>query len=146
MLHECEEQGTQAWWDESIRMLGDFHFLDKLVGYDRDSMTDEVMNQIKVRKVAGGHAPGQCEGGQEWASQFHHSYSCFTHLPLPPPPAPPLPLFLQLFIDLPQFDPRKMVNVSVAAATLCKWVKAMHQYHQVRARITHPRTFNTCVK
>ena len=76
-----------VWLQANGKMMsGDFHFLDKLVGYDRDSMTDEVMNQIKVRKVAGGHAPGQCEGGQEWASQFHHSYSCFTHLPLPPPP------------------------------------------------------------
>ena len=36
----------QAWWSESIRLLGDFHFLDRLLGYDKDGMPDEMAAQV----------------------------------------------------------------------------------------------------
>lgn len=36
----------QAWWEESIRVLGDFHFLDALLLYDKDAMTEEMTLEV----------------------------------------------------------------------------------------------------
>jgi dynein heavy chain len=36
----------QAWWEESIRVLGDFHFLEYLLGYDKDAMTPDMVAQV----------------------------------------------------------------------------------------------------
>lgn len=38
----------QAWWSESIKVLSDFHFLDKLHNYDKDSMTEDMAKQVSV--------------------------------------------------------------------------------------------------
>lgn len=37
----------QAWWDESIRVLGSFHFLDSLLEYDKDGMTPQMAEQVR---------------------------------------------------------------------------------------------------
>lgn len=36
----------QAWWAESIRVLGDFHFLDRLLEFDKDSMEEDLCDQV----------------------------------------------------------------------------------------------------
>lgn len=43
-----------AWWGESLKLLTDFHFLDMLLGYDKDSMTDEVAAQVGRWRVCAG--------------------------------------------------------------------------------------------
>jgi hypothetical protein len=37
---------VQAWWNESVKVLSDFHFLDKLREYNKDSMTPEMAKQV----------------------------------------------------------------------------------------------------
>lgn len=37
---------VQAWWEESIRVLGDFHFLDALLSFDKDAMTHAMTAQV----------------------------------------------------------------------------------------------------
>lgn len=43
-----EDVLIKAWWDESIRVLGSFHFLDSLMTYDKDSMTPEMAAQVRL--------------------------------------------------------------------------------------------------
>ncbi len=75
---------SEAWWAESLHLLADFHFLDMLVGYDKDGMTDQVAVRVAT------------------------------------------------FVADPRFDPVAMQRVSLAAAALCKWVKAMDMFQKGR--------------
>ncbi len=43
-----EEDAVQAWWDESVRLLADFHFVDMLLSYDREAMSDDVIAKVGV--------------------------------------------------------------------------------------------------
>jgi hypothetical protein len=72
---------TQVYWDESIRMLGDLRFLDKLLNFDKDSMSEEIQQHV--------------------AAFASHS----------------------------EFNPNRMMTVSKAAAVMCKWLIAIHQYN-----------------
>ena len=51
----------EVWWAESLKLLTDFHFLEMLLGYDKDSMTGDVAAQV------GAGRGGEC-GGSRWRS------------------------------------------------------------------------------
>ncbi|EFJ51362.1 dynein heavy chain [Volvox carteri f. nagariensis] len=82
---------SEAWWAESIKLLADFHFLDMLLGYDKDAMTPEICAQV--------------EG----------------------------------FVGNSMFDPVVMQRTSQAAATICKWVKAMDAFQKGRKLVDPAR-------
>ena len=42
---------TQAFWEESIHVLSDFHFLDNLLSYDKDSISPEVAAQVSTLRA-----------------------------------------------------------------------------------------------
>lgn len=45
-VKEGDDEAVTAWWAESIRCLSDFHFLDKLINFDKDNVTPEMADQI----------------------------------------------------------------------------------------------------
>lgn len=57
-----EADAVGAWWDESVRLLADFHFVDMLLSYDRDGMSDDVVAKVRAAPLlaplhAHAHAP-----------------------------------------------------------------------------------------
>lgn len=51
-----EEEAVQSWWEESMRLLADFHFVDMLLSYDRDAMSEDVVAKVGRQGII----PHQC--------------------------------------------------------------------------------------
>ncbi|MEW5300897.1 MAG: hypothetical protein WDW36_003791 [Sanguina aurantia] len=118
-----EDALVQAWWDESVRALGDLHFLDKLRSYDKEALRDDVAEEIALFVAH---------------PQFDSTAVLWSHVRSLPPPCPSSPSPVQLFVAHPQFDSVEMARTSAAAAWLSAWVRAIHRYQGMR-KLVEPK-------
>ncbi|GMH41196.1 hypothetical protein BSKO_09106 [Bryopsis sp. KO-2023] len=42
-----EEKEVKVWWDESIKLMSDFHFLDSMLEFDKNSMSMTMIDQLR---------------------------------------------------------------------------------------------------
>ncbi|MEW5313637.1 MAG: hypothetical protein WDW38_005189 [Sanguina aurantia] len=117
-----EDALVQAWWDESVRALGDLHFLDKLRSYDKEALRDDVAEEIALAMAH---------------PQPDSTAVLWSHVRSLPPCPSSLPR-AALFVAHPQFDSVEMARTSAAAAWLSAWVRAIHRYQGMR-KLVEPK-------
>jgi dynein heavy chain, axonemal len=55
------EVRSARFWEESMKVVSDFHFLDNLLNYDKDAMSEDVISQIKKYADMDGFSPKAIE-------------------------------------------------------------------------------------
>lgn len=41
-----KEKEITVWWEESIKLMSDFHFLERILEFDKDSISLQMIQQV----------------------------------------------------------------------------------------------------
>ena len=120
---------VEEYWGPSLKMLGDFKFLDSLREYDKDSISPAIIKRIREKWVC----PG-VYGVLNEPTSLHtctHSHTCIFLLLH-------LRTLLIRYCTNPDFNPDVIKSASAACEGLCRWVRAMEVYERI-AKVVAPK-------
>lgn len=131
-------------YDEAVKMMGDLNFLQALINFPKEAMTDETVELLQVRarvcvtdKIRGPRLSGRSLGcgvsiGIRWATVVPSRCTRASRTPWSCPASSPAPAaHMQPYFSAPDFNFTSAKKASGNVAGLCNWAEAMCKYHAV---------------